>query len=266
MKILTVGKQTLYTKNEQLLLTEMGHKIVGGSYDCDLVICYDLLSLSWILFNDAPVILRTSNFDEKAESFCEELFKKRPFKVVRLNEFNLDKAKIPTDAIIRETVDEDIFSGWNGNTEQVLTVCPNLYNRPDVDFDVYERIVYGFKSALIGTKNVRQKEIIDSMQNSKVNFVHNSSTLSMAESMVMGMPTVCLGKHWWPNLPNYLDNGVTGYWSNNIDELHYIIGKLMNSSLDNLKNLAYNARIKGLKLFSKKGNAELWNQILKNAV
>lgn len=251
--------------------------------DFDLIIsCYYPFNLIHILKNyDGPVILRTINsIHDRLENIYEKAYEIRPFTTVRMSEKELQLNKIPCETIIRESIDENKFKGWNGTKENVLTVCKNAYGRWDWDFDIYERITDNFPKTLLGEGNPVRNDIISGcdestlikeMQNSKVNYVqgriNGCATYGFAESLVMGMPTICLGRKWLGEFwmaPEYIKNGVNGYFSDNIEEIRHIIKKLLESPLDKFPELSYNARVTGEKLFGLSGNTKLWEQILSN--
>lgn len=103
------------------------------------------------------------------------------------------------------------------------------------DFDLYERVTEGFQRQLIGPKDPIP-------ENAKIVYCHGEN---LFESMTSGLPTVSLGRKWIAcNIDEYIINGVTGYISDSIDELRYIITKLLAQDVDKLAPLAYNARIR----------------------
>lgn len=114
----------------------------------------------------------------------------------------------------------------------VITIIDDINK---TDFDLYERVTEGFPRKLIGPKDPIPPE-------GKIVYCHGENIF---ESLNSGLPTVSLGKRWiLSNIDEFIVNGVTGYLSNNIDELRYIITKLLAEDLDKLAPLAYNAKIR----------------------
>ncbi len=290
-EVTSIGWETIPTPEDNSGITYIQpgfHRDAGLVYltknylkQFDLVIsCYYHENLFHVIQNyDGPIILRTINsIHSRLEELYKEACDKRDITVIRMNEKENEHGRIKCDAIIRESINEDTFNGWTGQEERVITVGKNFYGRFDIDFDLYDRVTTGMNRLLIGEQNpkrddtlvgISDAELIKIMQTSKINYVHPRNlgcmTYGFAESMMMGMPTVCLNERWFgPNWmgSTYIKNGINGYCCGNIDELRYVINSLMKMNVDKLTELSYNSRLDGMKLFGKKVNTELWKQIL----
>ena len=110
----------------------------------------------------------------------------------------------------------------------------------DGDFDLTERICRGFACTVVGDPTP------DQIKSHKFTYV--SSERNLKKVMEHGGIPVFMGRRW-NEIPE-LENGVNGFYSNNLDEIRWIIKRLLEKSVDELKTVGYNSRLTWEKTWS----------------
>lgn len=190
------------------------------------------------------------------------------------------------DFLIPNFVNGNDFNNWNGSLKQVLTFQHDMQTRMN-HIDNFGNLVFGmyhvYWNLLKNNKDITFKlygynnqmpiesYVVDFetqkqlYKDSRVCFSLGSSpgpyTFSFLEAMSTGTPTINFGKRlgdynnhpWYKNsyiVPDLIENGVDGFYSDNPKELISFIKELLNN--DSLaSNISSNARKKILNLFGR---------------
>jgi hypothetical protein len=96
-----------------------------------------------------------------------------------------------------------------------------------LDEDLYRRVVEGFDHKLVDS--------VDGLKDCKVHYFHpnaDEKEYNLLLSFSLDIPVVSLGNAWFPtfNPAQYIENGKTGYYSNNVDEVRWAIKRLLEKS------------------------------------
>lgn len=98
-----------------------------------------------------------------------------------------------------------------------------------VDKDLFDRVVDGFEYDIVNN--------INDIKNYKVFYFHpeqDESSENLIKAAMFYKNTTCLGNAWFSsfNPATYIENGKTGYYSNNVDEIRWVIRKLLEKTAD----------------------------------
>jgi glycosyltransferase involved in cell wall biosynthesis len=214
-------------------------------------------------------------------------YRKDGLKIIRYSpKEELIPGYIGGDALIRFYKDPEEYKGWVGNIAEVLTFAQSMAARGAAcNFKHYEEITRPFPRALVGPGNeihswgkpkVSYAEMKAMLQNHKVFFFTGtwpaSYTLSFIEAWMTGIPVVAIGPAkghpfgWAPNCPLYeipdlIENGVTGFWSDNPLQLRSNIKDLLhNTKL--AQSISDAARLKAISIFGKEIIKAKWAEFL----
>ena len=251
-----------------------------------IYICYYpdiILKNDKTLFNDKMVILRTIAVpDEGLESMYAECLNRVPhLKIVRMS--NLEKTVsnfCGYDMCITQTVDTNLYSGWHGTEPSVLTVNKYFKERnTDCGFNLYEEVTKSFKRKLIGVGNndlpyaedgVSQEQLLEYLKSHRVYFPGYSRpspiTYSFIEALCTGIPIVSMGKelgYEGLEYTNYIENGVSGFYSDDIKELKSCIHTLFVDYNLAIK-MSVEARNIGMKYFDWSIAKDKWKRFFKH--
>lgn len=188
------------------------------------------------------------------------------------------------DAVIRPIVDSEEYSNWVGNEEHVVTVNKWMKKRSGPClFNEYCQITDGIPRKLYGQNNEdiefsNGSPDYDQLKEAyRVNRVSLSMgtkpapfTYTFMEALMTGCPVVTVG----PRLGNgpqptyeaykFLENGVDGFWSDDIGELRYYIKQLL-SDYDLARRISTKGREKALSLFDREVCKESWRKFLNSS-
>lgn len=247
----------------------------------------DWIVNNWHLFKGKRVIWRTIGQSTKQTE--ETLFNHRMqgLEIVRYSfrEINIP-GNIGCNKVIRFYKDENEFGNWIGAGNEVITFAQNMKHRAEYcNYDFFEKIVQGFNAKVYGPHNelsgdlnggyltyegMRQK-----MRDARV-YVYTGTqpacyTLNFIEALMTGIPIVAIGPQHGNSLniagdmyeiPDIINNGVNGYWSDDLNVLRNNIQMLLND-----KRLAERigrmGRDTAIKMFGKKVIKEAWREYLK---
>lgn len=242
---------------------------------------------NWELFKGKTVIWRTigQSSPKKERSLWE--YRQRGLKIVRCSfrEANIE-GSIGSDKVIRFYKDPNEFNLWNGLSNEVITFAQDMKTRAEYcNYDTFLKIVQGFPAKLYGPKNenagglnggfltydgMRQK-----LRDGRVYlYMHTqpaSYTLNFIEALMTGIPMVCIGPKYANSLniagnvyeiPDIIQNGTNGFWSDNLEYLRKIIKRLLGDPVL-AKRIGDMGRKTAIDLFGKDKIKQQWKDFLK---
>lgn len=241
--------------------------------------------------NRKPIIFRTYGHQPKYIEEALRVYKKN-YKLYLVRNSPMEK-NLPNyageDYIIRGYINENLYTNWRGEVNTVLTFSNDFnarLNHPNYEaYRIYLNLIrnklptelYGMNNSV--TKNSRAVswgEQIELFQTRSCYFNLNSPpaslTYSFAEALMTGIPVVSVGVKLGstPNstietyeIPYIIENGKTGFYSDDPDELIEYI-KLIMADKNLAKNISDNGRKKALDLFSKQKISTQWMDLFKN--
>lgn len=241
---------------------------------------------NWEAIKHKPVIWRTYGQQQDWVETMTLPYKKAGVKMVRVSK---NESRIPNycgaDAIIVGYVDETRYSGWTGAGNFVLTFNNMFANRSyHSNTQAYLRLRSRFNNfKLYGLYNenvpinlgvLSQTEQEQAYKDCGVYFALGSKpaplTYNFQEALMAGCPLVT----WGPRLgngsppmyeiPDIIENGVDGFYSDIEDELFLFIDMLLNNKAL-ATQVSAKAREKAVKLYSKDVNKQLWKKIIEEA-
>lgn len=181
---------------------------------CDIIIVMhdpNILTSNWGCIRHKPVIWRTiGQSTAKVEAMMRPLVD-QGMKVIR---YSPKERGFPNfageDVLLRFCKDEDVFSGWNGGTVDVVTFAQSLKGRREFcHYDTLMEViklfdgakVYGSGNDDLGAYNGGEVPFelqLEIMRRSRVMLYGGtwpaSYTLSFVEALMMGLPVVSISK------------------------------------------------------------------------
>jgi hypothetical protein len=194
---------------------------------------------------------------------------------------------IGEDAMIRFYKDPDEFDGWIGNDKKVITIGQSMKKRDKhCNFTAFYAATQGFPCKLYGPDNegtgalhggvLSYTNLKRELRTSRVYFytgTHPASyTLNFMEAWMTGIPVVAigpkLGNATWLNqstyeIPMLIKNGVNGFWSDDINELHGYIQQLMDDD-ELAARIGAAGRASAIEHFSKNRIMAEWGQFFES--
>lgn len=244
------------------------------------------ITANWPLIKNKRVIWRTIG-----QSTPEVERKLAPYRAEGLQVLRyspreqLIKDNIGFDGMIRFYKDPVEFNHWVGGGNEVITFAQDMKHRGEyTNPDVWLKVVEGFNAKVYGPKNDEMGEynggfmaydqMKQKMRDARVYFYTGtqpaSYTLNFIEALMTGVPIVALGPKYANSLqlagdtyeiPDIIQNGVNGFWSDDIDELRGYIKSLVNKkSLAN--HISAGGRETAIKLFGKESVKMYWSKFL----
>jgi len=242
---------------------------------------------NWENFRGKSVIWRTTGQscqrDEKSLEWCRE----QGMKIVR---YSPGEWAIPGfiggDALIRFYKDPEEYTGWNGDTKQVITMVQNMKARePNCNYETFLKATEGFPRKLYGPNNeesgieggfLSYADMKQAMQNNRVYFYGGTMpacyTLNFIEAFMTGIPIVAIGPGLGnpPFLPgqftyevhNIIENGKSGFFSDDIGELRAMI-KLLLREESTAQAISQEGRKRAIQLFGKEMIKQQWKEFFK---
>lgn len=190
------------------------------------------------------------------------------------------------DALIPFYKDPDEFCGWTGEFEKVVNLSQSLLGRRyfthydelmavagDLDFKVY-----GSGNDDLGTYNggdIPYELMKQKLREARV-FLYGGTwpapyTLSLIEAMMTGIPVVAIGRKLaesdrfekidFYEIPDIIDNGIDGFFSDDLAECKGYVHKLL-KDYDLARKIGERGRQKAIKLFGKAKVEKLWHDFL----
>ena len=220
----------------------------------------------------------------------ENMIRKMRYEGMRMVRYSPMEQNIPdylgADAIIRFHSDEDDFKNWNGNTKRVINMTQSLKGRRIAcHYDHIMKILEGFPALIYGSGNndlgpMNGGELPfdlmkGALRDSRV-FVYGGTwptpyTLSLMEAMLTGIPTVAIGPklaeeingvvrddvgHFY-EVQHIIQNGQSGFISDNIDELRGYVHQLL-EDFELAKKIGSAGRNRAIELFGKNKIKKEW--------
>jgi len=193
------------------------------------------------------------------------------------------------DAMIRFYGDPEEWKGWNGENNRVITVCQSIGDPGHGKYrnwDSFDQATDGLNRKVFGNGNkdlgdlwggrLSYEQLKAVYRDNRVYFYAGTMpaqyTMNFIESLMTGIPVVSIGpargNPWFfePGMrtfevPELIENGINGYFSDDIDELHGYIELLMND-YDLAKEIGSAGREKAIEVFSKDRIFAEWEEFL----
>ncbi len=237
----------------------------------------------------AKIIIRTFGFGyEFQEQFYIHAKRYRPdLKIVRMSERErICDLYAGEDAIITQCYDPSMYPEYNGAKRRILTINKMFLKRAEsCGFWDYMQVMAPFEQEryLVGFANedldfahdLPYNELGQAIADSQVYFSTCSRpagciTMAFQEAWCGGVPVVSFGNKLGGfngkptfQIDKYIDNGINGFYSDNIEELQGYLRKLLDDK-DLCKKIGEAGRKKGLNLFHKDIIKKQWKQVLSN--
>ncbi len=192
---------------------------------------------------------------------------------------------IGSNTMIRFPCNPEEYKDWNGNVERIINFTQSMKQRDFAcNYTLFELATRPFPRHLFGPGNEgedwttgtisyeqQKKEYRDNRCYFYTGTHPASYTLNFMESMLTGIPMVCIGPkygnaayfpgHYLYEIPDIIKNGENGFMSDSIDELQDYIYSLLSD-----KDLATSISVKGrqtaIDLFGKEKIKEQWKEYL----
>lgn len=245
---------------------------------------------NWDKFRGKRVIWRTIGQSTPAIERRMWEYRKKGLQIVRYSprEANLEP-NAGCDAIIRFYKDDREFGHWVGAGNEVITFAQDMKHRGEFcNFDAFVSITQGFNAKIYGPKNenaehlnggfLTYEDMRQKMRDGRV-YVYTgtqpaSYTLNLIEAMMTGIPIVAIGPKLANSLsarnyinadlyevPDIIQNGVNGFWSDDIGELRERVSFLLND-VKAARRIGEMGRNKALELFGKDVVKLKWKNFL----
>lgn len=239
----------------------------------------DNLTLNWECFQKMPVVMRyigqpQSHFSPYIK-YCKKVAYSETEKYIsRFTKF---------DRIIQPYVDTNYYKDWVGGGDYVLTVNKwfkkrGIYSAWNTYLNVtsgLNRVVGGFENEDIpfSAGDLKPDEIQKLRREASVYFSTCTKpgpfTYSFIEALATGIPMVSVGPKIGsisPDKPTFaahqfIENGESGFWSDNEKELRSYIDLLL-SDPELQKKFSIKGREAALKYFSFEKNQQEWKELL----
>lgn len=242
---------------------------------------------NWDAIKHKPVVWRT--IGQSVEARERELAKYRAegLKIVRYSPMELNiPGQIGADAIIRFYKRAGEFLGWNGAEESVITFQQDFPNRKQAcNFEIWDKVTSRFDRKLFGPHNegiagwegkLPYNELKAAMRDHRCYFyvgTHPASyTLNFMEAWMTGIPIVAIGAKWGNDLrsfpghdlyeiPHLIENGVTGFISDNEEDLVGYTRELLRDEVL-AQQISVKARERAVEVFGEHVISPQWQRFL----
>lgn len=205
-------------------------------------------------------------------------------KIVRMSPMEkYDPNYIGETTCIRAPVDSDIYNGYTGENENILTVAKWL-GKDHQRLEFYEEMTKGFESQRIlcgkendlisyAKSNLSPIELQEIRQQSRCYFSILSrkaaNTFTLVEAAMTGMPVITTGSkiagYEWYEPPTFIENGLNGFISDDIREIHDSMNILLNNT--KLANeIGKRGREKMISIYNKQSAENGWRNLFKSDV
>jgi len=188
------------------------------------------------------------------------------------------------DAIIRFYKDPEVYKGYTGEEECVITFAQSMEQRGShCNYGIFERVTRPFTRKLFGPENnqpgfgmgkVTYEQQLEELRKNRVYFytgTHPASyTLNYIEAAMTGMPIVAIGpKHGnpaWISYPLYeiqdfINNGANGFIADDEAELYNAI-RVMMAMPEVAQEIGRTGREDAIRLFGKEKIKQEWQEFL----
>lgn len=238
---------------------------------------------NWDKIKHKKVIWRCNGQSSEGDERIMKKYREAGMKIVRWSpmEKNIPNY-IGEDIIIRHYKDHYEYQGWSGHVKQVITLAQNMVTRGEFcNWRVFNQVTMGFQRKLYGPDNENSNieggelsfpEIKKALRDNRVFFYAGtqpaSYTLGFIEAWITGIPIVAIGKKLGNSLhlhyetyeiPYLIENGVSGFISDDITELRSYIARLLDD-YDLAKRIGEAGRLKAIEVFGKEKAKEGWKK------
>lgn len=240
----------------------------------------------WHLLKGRRVILRTIAYPSvHLEQSYKILKKNTDCTIIRMSDTERNAPTyVGEDAIITQCVEIEDYDEWTGKIPQILTICKMFAKRNyHCMFDLYDSVTKEFPRKLIGSHN---EEIPYAEKDTSFEFLKKNLsasrlyfstcskpapiTYAFIEALCVGCPIVSIGPLLGNDsgvatfgAHNYIENGISGFWSDDVSELKTYFQILLDD-WDLAKKMSIRAKEIGINTFSYQIIKEQWRQILKH--
>jgi hypothetical protein len=238
-------------------------------------------------FRGRPVCLKTYGMHAGHQELEIKTARREGIKVIRNNpkeHMTYGQTYAGHDAIIRGSVvrDEDELSGWTGEVLRACTFSSGFDYAMRERTVVYEAVkkFVRYPCEIYGTMNDRyagkdvflgHEQKLRVLRQYRVNLVvgtpMSTNTYSMVEAWVMGQPIVAFGPNLWQSpaceVPDLIENGVDGFYSDDLRQLGRYVVTLMRSPKV-AQAVSEAARKKAVAIYGRAVLAEQWRAFFKN--
>ncbi len=257
-----------------------GEKIHPKIVDwCDCIFIHGIeawIPPNWDRIKHKHVIFRSIGQSVERTERVLARFRREGLKIVRYSPFERAiPGYVGADAFIRFYKDHEEYKGWNGKLKQVITVAQAMKKRDDcLKFHLFEKATRGFPRKLYGHGNddvgelwggsLSYEELKKVYRDSRVFFYTCTFpapyTMGFMEAWMTGTPIVAIGESlagFNIEVPQLIENGVSGFTSNNLLELRRCISMLL-EDYELTKRISSEGRKKSIELFDKDKIKEQW--------
>ncbi|MFD3448187.1 hypothetical protein ACFDTO_26700 [Microbacteriaceae bacterium 4G12] len=191
---------------------------------------------------------------------------------------------IGEDAVIRFYKDPKEYDQWIGEKRQIIAVNQAMKQRQvDCNYDIFRYACTGLPVKLFGPGNeglpesagmLTYEQMKQEMRENRAFFYTGtrvtSYTLGFIEAFMTGIPIVSVSENQGNHplyqqrtfeIPDIIDNGREGFFSDDMFELHAYLQELLNND-ELAKEISKNARKKAIQLFGKENIKEQWKRYL----
>ena len=246
----------------------------------------DWITNNWEQMKHKTVIWRTIGQSISGSEDVLKPYREQGLKVVRCSDRErFISSNIGADAFIYFYKDPEEFYGYEGTNKIVMTVAqgmPSDTRREHLNYHTFLEATRGFPTHLYGPDNE-----ISGLGGGLVDYEHMkmalrmnrvymytgtqpaSYTLGFIEAMMTGIPIVAIGEEHAQyiyhdklyEIPYIIQNGVNGYFSDNIDKLREYIDLLLNDQ-KLAKQIGEAGRQTAISIFGKDIVKEQWKTFL----
>lgn len=245
------------------------------------------ISSNWDKIKHKKVVLRTIGQNTSATEFRLQQYREEGLKIVR---YSPKEDSIPlyvgADAMIRFYKDPEEFDGWTGEKEKVITMGQSIKRRGEFcHWDIFDKATKGFPRLVFGAENqdipewggqLEYEEMKQVFRENRVFFYTGtqpaSYTLTLIETMMMGMPIVAigaaLGNSMFQNeqdtyeVDSILVNEVSGLHADTIEDLTEHVKRVL-TDYSFAKRLSREGRQRAVELFGKEKIKKQWEDFFK---
>lgn len=245
------------------------------------------ISLNWEAMKHKPVVWRTIGQSISPVERQLAAYRNEGLKIVRYSPLESTiPGYIGSDALVRFYKDPADFGNWNGNEKQVITFAQHMKARgTHCNYTFFEEVTRPFPRGLYGPGNENPEgwghgkqefsELQRLMRDSRVYFytgTHPASyTLNFMEAWMTGIPIVAIGPRngnasYFPDhelyeVPSLIEDGVTGFVSDNVDVLRERIQSLLDDH-ELAKRISKAGREAAIQTFGKETIHMAWKKFL----
>jgi len=245
----------------------------------------DWIINNWEVMKDKKVIWRSIG---QSTIDIERIIAQARIEGMKIVRYSPREQTIPgyvgEDAMVRFYKDPKDFGSYTGELKRVITVGQSFKQRTDFcNYDVWDEVTKGMPRKVAGSENeplgdewigcVNYKKLKDFYRRSRVFFYTGtypaSYTLGFIEAWMSGIPVVAIGPKLGNSpfemgqrtyeVPDLIENGVNGFYSDDIKELRGYVEKLM-GNVELAKKIGERGRQKAIKIFGKETIKKQWRK------